>query len=68
MIQATPPLPELEGRVTLTVNEAARVLGLGRSATYEACRRGELPNRRVGRRILIPVAALIEWLNGDTTI
>ena len=55
-------LDQLDGRVTLTVEEAATVLGLGRSAAYEAARRGQLPTRRLGRRLLVPVPALLEWL------
>ncbi len=53
---------DLDGRVTLTVEEAAGLLGIGRSVAYEAARRGELPARRVGRRVLIPVPALLVWL------
>ena len=55
-------LDQLDGRVTLTIEEAATLLGLGRSAAYEAARRGQLPTRRLGRRLLIPVPALLEWL------
>ncbi|MCA1846511.1 MAG: helix-turn-helix domain-containing protein [Actinobacteria bacterium] len=57
-----PALAALQGRVTISVEEAARLLGLGRSAAYEAARRGELPTRRLGRRLLVPVPALLEWL------
>jgi excisionase family DNA binding protein len=57
-----PSLAALQGRVTVSVEEAARLLGLGRSAAYEAARRGELPTRRLGRRLLVPVPALLEWL------
>jgi excisionase family DNA binding protein len=57
-----PSLAALHGRVTVSVEEAARLLGLGRSAAYEAARRGELPTRRLGRRLLVPVPALLEWL------
>lgn len=57
-----PALDALEGRLTLSVDEAARLLGLGRTAAYEAARRGELPTRRLGRRIVIPVPLLLEWL------
>ena len=39
-----------------------RLLGLGRTAAYDAARRGELPTRRLGRRLLVPVPALLEWL------
>ena len=56
------PLAALQGRVTVSIEEAARLLGLGRSAAYEAARRGELPTRRLGRRPLVPVLALLEWL------
>lgn len=57
-----PPIAALQGRVTVSVEEAAHLLGLGRSAAYEAARRGELPTRRLGRRLLVPVPALLEWL------
>jgi excisionase family DNA binding protein len=51
-------LPEV-----LTIPEAARWLRVGRNTLYEAARRGELPTRRVGRRILLSRAALETWLN-----
>jgi len=57
-----PGLEALEGRLTVTVEEAAVILGLGRSAAYEATRRGEIPSRRLGRRIVIPVPLLLDWL------
>ncbi|MBI3910326.1 MAG: helix-turn-helix domain-containing protein [Armatimonadetes bacterium] len=49
---------DLNAQRVLTVAETARELRLGRSATYEAVKRGEIPSVRIGRRILIPVAAL----------
>ena len=56
------PLEQLHGRATITVEQAARLLGLGRTAAYDAARRGELPTRRLGRRLLVPVPALLAWL------
>jgi hypothetical protein len=56
------PLAALHGRITVSVEEAGRFLGLGRSAAYEAARRGQLPTRRIGRRLLVPVPALLDWL------
>jgi excisionase family DNA binding protein len=47
-----------QARQTLTVEEAARTLGCGRNAAYQAVRRGEIPAIRLGRRILIPRVAL----------
>jgi len=55
-------IDQLAGRATLTIEQAARLLGLGRTAAYDAARRGELPTRRLGRRLLVPVPALLEWL------
>jgi excisionase family DNA binding protein len=57
-----PTLAALEGRLTITIDEAAKILGLGRSAAYEAVRRGQIPSRRLGRRIVIPVPLLLDWL------
>jgi excisionase family DNA binding protein len=63
MQERTPsPLESLEGKATITIEQTARLLGLGRTAAYDAARRGELPTRRLGRRLLVPVPALIEWL------
>jgi excisionase family DNA binding protein len=45
-------------RQTLTVEEAAAVLGIGRNNAYQAITSGELPVLRIGRRLLVPRAAL----------
>lgn len=42
----------------LTVEEAGRWLGIGRSAAYDAIQRNELPHIRIGRRIVVPIKAL----------
>ena len=56
-------LDDLDHRITLTIEETASLLGLGRTATYEAARRGQIPSRRLGRRVVVPVPALLEWLS-----
>ena len=48
----------LDGRTTISVTEAGLVLGIGRSAAYDAVRRGEIPSLRIGRRVLVPVPRL----------
>ena len=61
-------LEDLADRAVLTVEEVASLLGLGRSAAYEAARRGQIPTRRLGRRIVVPVPALLAWLGvADTS-
>ncbi len=52
-------------RKTLSVTEAAEVLGIGRSAAYEAARVGEIPTVRIGKRVLVPIAALERMLAGS---
>ncbi len=42
----------------LTVEEAAATLGISRAGAYDAVRRGEIPSIRIGRRVLVPRAAL----------
>jgi excisionase family DNA binding protein len=51
-------------RLTWTVPEAARLLGISKDSAYEAAHRGELPVRVIGRRLLIPRAALLRLLDG----
>ena len=51
-------------RKTLTVTEAAQVLGISRDAVYQAVKTGALPALRLGlRRIVIPRAQLERLLN-----
>jgi excisionase family DNA binding protein len=49
---------------TLTVEEAARRLGIGRNNAYAAARNGDIPTIRIGKRILIPKVALEQLLEG----
>jgi excisionase family DNA binding protein len=51
----------------LRVEEAARILALGRSKTYELIARGELPSVRIGRAVRVPRNALQEWLRAQVT-
>ena len=52
-------------RQTITVEEAAAALGIGRGTAYDAARRGELPTLRFGRRLLVPLAALEQLLTTE---
>lgn len=55
-------LPKPEERPTLSVEEAARFLGVGRSCAYDAVSRGEIPSIRIGKRLRVPTAALRQLL------
>jgi len=55
-----------DGRLTSTLTEAAGRLGISRALAYEAAHRGELPVCRIGRRMLVPRAALLRLLGQDS--
>ncbi len=48
----------------MTVPEAGKMyFDLGRNASYEAAKRGEIPIIRIGRLLRVPVAALERMLD-----
>jgi excisionase family DNA binding protein len=51
-------------RETFTVEEAGAILGLGRNASYAGAHNGQIPSIRVGKRLLVPRAALEKLLAG----
>jgi excisionase family DNA binding protein len=55
-------IPDPAKRPTITVDEAAPLLSLSRSAAYEAARRGEIPVIRIGRRVIVKTRPLLELL------
>jgi excisionase family DNA binding protein len=50
---------------TTTIADAAKLLNIGKNQAYEAARKGQLPVIRIGRRYLIPTAALDRLLSGE---
>lgn len=58
MAPAEPPL-------VLTVEEAARVLRIGRSSAYEGVRSGQIPAIRIGRTLRVPRHRLEVMIRGD---
>jgi excisionase family DNA binding protein len=57
-------------RLTLSVTEAAEVIGISRALAYELVARGELPSVRLGHRLVVPKAALLAMfgVNADAGI
>lgn len=49
-------------RLTMTVEEVAKALGISRAFAYEAVHRGDIPHIRIGKRMLVPRAALARVL------
>jgi excisionase family DNA binding protein len=57
--------------LTITVSEAARRLGIGRSAAYQAVALKQIPAVRIGRLLRVPVKALERKLgigDGDASV
>lgn len=49
-------------RLTLTIEETAKVLGIGRQLAYDRVKTGEIPVIKIGRRLLVPRRALEKLL------
>lgn len=65
-----PPLPTLDelrsGPATISIEQAARYLGVSRAYGYAMAREGRLPTIRLGeRRVRVPALALLKMLGGD---
>ena len=58
-------LSHLQDRATISVSDAAALLGISRNSAYEAARTGQLPTLRLGRRLLVPVPALLRMLESE---
>ena len=55
-------------KLTITVPEAARMLGISRGLAYEMARGGTIPVLRFGRRMVVPWVAIERLLQEtDTT-
>ena len=50
-------------KLTISIEEAGRILGLSRNSAYAAAARGELPILKFGRRLVVPQAALQRLLD-----
>lgn len=54
-----------DDRLTVTVTEAAKLLGVSRAMAYECVHTGEIPSVRLGARILVPRHRLVALLDGE---
>jgi excisionase family DNA binding protein len=52
----------MEAKLTLSIEEAAKLLGIGRNLCYDRVKTGEIPVIRIGRRLLVPRSALEKLL------
>jgi excisionase family DNA binding protein len=54
---------DADERLTYDVPEAGRLLGLSRNGAYAAAKAGLIPVLNIGRRMLVPKAALHQMLS-----
>ena len=54
--------------LTVSVDEAAKLLGISRNLAYDLIREGRLPHVRLGRRILVPRFGLEQWLAQEANV
>jgi excisionase family DNA binding protein len=57
-------LDDLMSVITISVEETAHLLGISRTATYEAINRDEIAVVRYGRRVRVLAKPLYEVLSG----
>ncbi len=50
------------GGDVMSVHEVADRLGIGINQAYVACKKGQIPNIRVGKRFIVPRAAYLNWM------
>jgi len=53
---------ELRRRPTVTIREYAAFIGVSSDTAYDSAARGELRVLRLGRRVLVPTAPVLEAL------
>ena len=49
-------------RLTYTIAEAGKLLGISRGSAYEAAKSGDIPVLKIGGRLLVPRVALEQLL------
>ncbi len=54
-------------KLTLSVEEAGKLLGVSRQVAYQLIHRSDFPTLHIGRRILVPKKQLEEWMDRNVT-
>ena len=62
---------EMQDKILINVSEAAKLLGLGKTFTYELIEQNQIPVVRLGKRVMVPInylnlyiETLVEWPKG----
>ena len=52
----------VDDKLTLNIEETAKMLGIGRNLCYDRAKAGEIPVIKIGSRLIVPRAALMKML------
>lgn len=52
-----------ENKIVVSVKETAQILGVSVPIAYELVHRADFPSVRIGKRILVSVDGLKDWIN-----
>ena len=53
---------QADERLTYTVEEAGRLLGISRTSAFQAVHRGDIPVLRIGKRLVVPKQAFLRMV------
>jgi hypothetical protein len=65
-VVSTALVPDPAVEPTMKVDRVARAYGISRAAAYQAVLAGEIPSIKVGRRVVVPTAAVRRVLQLDS--
>lgn len=54
-------------KLVITVSEACKILRLSKPTVYDLCRSKSFPAIHIGRKVLIPVDGLRQWIADQST-
>lgn len=54
-------------KLTLSVEEAGKLLGVSRQVAYQLIHRPDFPTLHIGRRVLVPRKQLEAWMDQHVT-
>ena len=54
-------------KLTLSVEEAGKLMGVSRQIAYQLSRRADFPTLHIGRRVLVPRKQLEQWMDRQVT-
>ena len=57
------PMSPTDAAEVMTAEQVAELLGVDKKTIYDKANRGQIPCRRLGRRMLFGRRAILDWLN-----